>query len=60
MTASTTSATRGHRSHSSSLETYLTGDWGANNTAFIFNEHAAGNIRIYNNLFIMYPAKLFE
>jgi hypothetical protein len=35
----------------------FTGDWGANNTAHIFNEQAAGNIKIYNNLFIVYPGR---
>jgi hypothetical protein len=31
------------------------GDWGANNTAFIFNEAAPNNVKLYNNIFIQYP-----
>jgi len=33
----------------------FTGDWGANNTAHIFNETGPGNLQIYNNLFIVWP-----
>jgi hypothetical protein len=31
------------------------GDWGANNTAFIFNETAPENVKLYNNVLIQYP-----